>query len=60
MDTHLADSAAFNTQAEAQALVGAESPQRPNRTSAADNDCTEGQVMLTGAKLQELIGPPAC
>ena len=28
-----------------------------NRISAADNDYTEGQVMLTGAKLRELIGP---
>ena len=28
-----------------------------NRISAADNEYTEGQVMLTGAKLCELIGP---
>ena len=28
-----------------------------NRISAADSDYTEGQVMLTGAKLRELIGP---
>ena len=28
-----------------------------NRISAADTDYSEGQVMLTGAKLRELIGP---
>jgi len=28
-----------------------------NRISAADNEYNEGQVMLTGAKLCELIGP---
>ena len=28
-----------------------------NRISAADNEYTEGQVMLTGAKLRQLVGP---
>jgi hypothetical protein len=50
-------------EAEAQGLLSTDTDNAPgqrissNRISAADTDYTEGQVMLTGAKLSELIGP---
>jgi hypothetical protein len=45
-------------EANAQALLEVETPQRTssNRIAAADSEYSDGQVMLTGAKLRELIG----
>ena len=56
------DFAAFNIQANAQALLEVETPQRTssNRIAAADSEYSDGQVMLTGAKLRELIGATVC